>query len=258
MFLAIQQGYYQKAIEFIENAEDVNIRDRDGMTPLIICTHLRDERKAVGIARALLSNGARVSHRDSRGLNALHYSCIEQLPVLVEVLLAALDCDVNVKCRKTGNTALHFSTIAGNQDALRKLVNHISRYEMNIDVKNHNGDTALQLALRLSNNRAVNLLVSKGANAMLTKSPRDSTTPSAEQMLPNKSIFLKRNKMDPLKLRDVESNQSARICRLPSRTATKVQPQGTDDLSPVSSESSTISWRDVLPFIWTRYTQQTR
>ena len=54
MFLAIQQGYFSKAIDYIESADNVDIRDEEGKTPLIRCILLKDQQKAIGINDGLI------------------------------------------------------------------------------------------------------------------------------------------------------------------------------------------------------------
>lgn len=261
MFLAIRQGYYSKAIDHIESAPDVNIRDENGMTPLIRCAHLKDQRTAVGLARALIASGADISRRDKHGLNALHYSCIAEFPLLVDVLLAALDCDINTKCRKTGNTALHFLAINGNEIVSRKLVNYIKRYKLNIDVQNRTGDTALQLAIRFSNGNVTKLLISNGANIMLTtnvKVPNDSLLVAQQRV---SSTMRKGNRKDPWRLRNSTSVPNS--ARTVGHSGEGVRQGKRRYPNTMSAQSCGVfevssSWREEFPFIWNKYAQQTR
>ena len=262
MFLAIQHGYYLKAIDCIESAPNVNIRDEDGKTPLIRAILLKDQQKAVGLARALLANGAKISAKDKQGLNALHHCCIKGLPLLVEVLLDALDFDVNARCRKTGNTALHFSAITGNEDVCRKLVKHINRYRLNIDIQNRAGHTALSLAFQFLNDNIAQLLLRHGAIAELSifREPVKKSSPAKPSNESPKPIR-KTLKQDPRKLRNCESKSISRKSSSQSTgsTTTSGESENKEKCHIVASvDVSEVSWREVIPLLWNKYTQQNR
>lgn len=171
MFLAIKNGNYSKAIAFLDSEENVNLwKDKEGRTALIHCAFIKDETKSVGLARALLQTGARVAERDNFGYNSLHYACMEQRVRLVNVLLSALDCHVNAKCPKDGNTALHYAAMTGNVDTTTQLLQQLKRYHLSLDLKNKSNKSALHLAVEYYHNDVARLLLDFGADDTIFRS----------------------------------------------------------------------------------------
>ena len=300
MFLAIKQGNYAKAISFLDyNPEDVNQWcDKEGRTGLIHCAFVKEEGKGVGLATALLQTGARVAHRDKHGLNTLHYACIHQRKQLVSVLLNSLDCHTNAKCKRTGNTALHFTAISGNADIAGQLIQQLQRYHLSLEVKNRDGMTPLQLAVKAGSLEVAQLLVEAGAdsavcilspfppepcdsaiNSQSASSSSDRRSNSVESSATSRvnSLRQERNRLKPssaplkqkqskpkpkieLKLRPgivkhvgfIDRTELSRLDSLRGMAMTGHRLARSADLVGSST------WRETMPLLWTKYTQQYR
>lgn len=174
---AIQKGFFQQVRFYVDQGYNVNSRDSVGRTPLALCSMISESAWAVGLARLLLENGARISLCDKPGYNALHHACINQRQQLVEILLAALDCSVLSKCRQ-GNTSLHFAASLGNLDIIKSLSALMVRYRMKLDPKNKQGFTPLHQAFRSNNLDCGDLLMEFGADPEI----RDPSDKSAKQL----------------------------------------------------------------------------
>lgn len=300
MFVAIKQGNYTKAISFLDyNPEDVNQWcDKEERTALIHCAFIKEEGKGVGLATALLQTGARVATRDKYGLNTLHYACINQRVQLVSVLLNSLDCHVNAKCKRTGNTALHFTATNGNSNIARQLIQQLKRYHLSMEVKNRDGLTPLQVAVQAESHEVVQLLVEAGAersvcvvspfppepsdgatNSQSASSSSDRRSNSVESSSTSRVIALRqeRNRLKPMiaPLRTKPSKPKPQIClKLRPVIVKHVGFVDRTELSRLDSLrglamngkrqarsaelAASSTWRETLPVMWTKYSQQYR
>lgn len=163
---AIEQGFFQQIRFLVDQGYDVNAKDHKGRTPLILCSAISDDIWSVGLARLLLENGARISKYDKDGYNALHHACINQREKLVEVYLAALDCDVNSKS-KEGNTSLHYAALLGNLNLIKSLASLVVKYKMKLDPKNKKGLTPLHCAWKSNHVDCGDMLVDYGADVTI-------------------------------------------------------------------------------------------
>lgn len=174
---AIQKGFFQQVRFYVDQGYDVNSRDADGKTPLILCSQISDEKWSVGLARLLLENEARISVCDRQGYNALHHACINQRHELVDVFLAALDCSILSKCRQ-GNTSLHFAASLGNLDIVKSLAALLIRYKIKLDPRNKKGFTPLHQAFRCNNIECGDMLMEFGADTEV----KDPSNKAASQL----------------------------------------------------------------------------
>lgn len=163
---AIRKGYFQQVRFLVDQGCDVNARDSNGYTPLILCSMISNETWSTGLARLLLENGARISVYDQQGYNALHHACINEREKLVEVFLSALDCHIHSKCKK-GNTSLHYAASVGNLDIVKLLSKLLVRFKVKLDPKNKNGLTPLHQAWKANNLDCGDLLVEYGADVTI-------------------------------------------------------------------------------------------
>ncbi len=56
----------------VQNGALVNVIDRDFVTPLILASNLGD----IEMTKLLISNGAKLNHKDRMNSTALHYACL--------------------------------------------------------------------------------------------------------------------------------------------------------------------------------------
>ncbi|CAH1773997.1 unnamed protein product [Owenia fusiformis] len=160
---AISKGYFQQVRFLIEYGANVNERDMDGRTPLMLCALVDNEEWGVGIARTLLEKGAYVGYRDKMGLNAMHYACIYERAILVDTFFNAIDFDLNQGDRK-GNTALFYAVTANNETVVENIVKTLCRYKMTLDKKNNQGITPLIQAWKSGHVVCAGLLLQNGAD----------------------------------------------------------------------------------------------
>ncbi len=196
----------------IDKGADVNVKDVDGATPLILVfdsmintnsvrfkinmnsnavgtAHLENSNSTMEkpkntkeIARLLIANGADVNARMNNGFSSpvLWVASFFGHKDLVEMLLAK-GADVNAKSN-VGDTAL---MAACNIDVARLLLSKGA----NVNTKDYVGDTALIRASSLCHNKdVVELLIAKGANVNARNNDHktalmEASTPEVKQLL---------------------------------------------------------------------------
>ncbi|XP_046372490.2 ankyrin repeat domain-containing protein 50-like [Haliotis rufescens] len=156
----MKMGYLQQVRDLVDLGMDIDSRDVDGKTPLMLCALMEPESWGTGIARHLIENGADLKLRDKAGLNALHYACIYERDALTKVFLHAIDFDLN-QADKHGNTALHYCVQSGNVEMVKLLVEHLQRYGLSLEMENRAGVSARSLAQKLPWMECVQLLTER-------------------------------------------------------------------------------------------------
>ncbi|XP_046549963.1 LOW QUALITY PROTEIN: uncharacterized protein LOC124259807 [Haliotis rubra] len=153
----MKMGYLQQVRDLVDLGMNIDSRDVEGKTPLMLCALMEPQSWGIGISRHLIENGANLTLRDKAGLNALHYACIYERDALAKVFLHAIDFDLN-QTDKHGNTALHYCVQSGNVDMVKLLVEHLRRYGLSLERENRAGITARSLAQKLTWTECVELL----------------------------------------------------------------------------------------------------
>ena len=111
----------------------------------------------------ILACGVSVDQRDILGNTPLHYLCEFGNAVSVRHLLSN-GVDPNVQNRK-GETCLHRAAEAGNEEVVALLSQKV---EVDLNIKDNQGDTALLTSLRHGHAGTGMTLVEKGANTQIT------------------------------------------------------------------------------------------
>lgn len=251
----------------LEQGEKVNSTDSEGRTPLILSTLIEDEKWALGLARLLIEYGASISRRDKLGYNALHYACMQEKTLLMNLLLQSLDGDIHSRCYK-GNTCLHYAAILGNISIIQLLVSLLIKYRISLDPKNKYGMTPLHQAWKSDNINCGDFLVEKGADQMIRDPSTKQTASELRQValskpadpkgkpadtkqeiarilgkiamiLPAKA-FDRRN--DPTYVFNISGIEYFRQRRPTGIVRAKTVPPG--------------SWRDNIASLWTQYESQ--
>jgi ankyrin len=127
----------------LKNGACVTVQDITGMTPL----HFAAEASNEPVVRTLLEAGgtALAEIRDQRGRNVLHFAA-EVCPISVlQTLLAHIRGDLLNEPDDDGNTCLHYAAKDGMEETVKML---ISTRDINIDMRNHEGHTPLDLAVK--------------------------------------------------------------------------------------------------------------
>ena len=158
---AIHRGQFHDLRLLVSAGENVNKRDKEKRTPLIVCTLIEKEEWAVGIARMLLEQGAMIGYKDKLDRNALIHACLRGRSQLASVFLRAVDYDLNHRDRH-GNTALFYAASSGHEGIVRELVTTLKRYNFETDLPNKWGMTPLLEACRLGHKSCADVLIDEG------------------------------------------------------------------------------------------------
>lgn len=172
IFTAIVNGRVRHISNILQqNDQCLEITTHDGKTALMfaIC-EARDEIRT-HLVRMLIRQGSDVNVTDYNGRSALMYASMDQEKLdLVRVLARCKGCDPNiVDC--DGNTAIMHAIMCGNASAIKVLVNSSStKSSLNLETKNSNGLTALEMAVKLQMAECCKVLVCEGgANTKCVK-----------------------------------------------------------------------------------------
>ena len=206
---AIKRGFLQQVRFLIEYGHSVNARDEHARTPLINCALIDDEKWGAGLARLFIEKGGRITARDKRGLNALHYACVHNRKLIVEVYLDALDFDLNI-VDKFGNTALHYAASIGSTAICELLIKAHLRYLVPTDIPNRRNETPLLLAWKAGHIECGQLFVDQ---CQANKEQRDINGVSAEQWY-DRSVRKTLAEQDEQRKRDTKKRPRTAMARL--------------------------------------------
>ena len=140
----------------LEHNADVNIQDADGYTPLHLCAREGNE----NLCRLLLEHNADVNIQGEDGDTTLHW-CVRKGKENLCRLLLEHNADVNIQGRG-GKTPLHWCASKGNENLCRLLLEH----NADVNMKDYSGYTPLQLSVRdhyMFSGKIIDLLVTYGA-----------------------------------------------------------------------------------------------
>ena len=154
LFEACKTGSTQEIIDAINSRVDVNVKNEDGNTALILAAYKGNAE----VINALIKAGADVNAKNKNNDTALTLAAWKSNAEAVNALVKAGE-DINVK-NKDSNTALTLAAWEGNAEAINALV----KAGADINVKNKYGNTALTLAAYKGNVEAINALVKAGAD----------------------------------------------------------------------------------------------
>ena len=169
---------------FLEHNAIVNVQDEKGNTPL----HKYAMKGVENLVRLLLQHNADANIQNENGLTALHMAVIGGVVNIIGLLLEH-KADVNIQDR-WGYTPLHLSARFSHKD-FNKIIDLLLQYGVqNIDIRDVEGRTPLQMAVRCGNAQAVKKLVDLGADvsvviadekdAMILERLRQAEAESAE------------------------------------------------------------------------------
>ncbi|VDI39920.1 Hypothetical predicted protein [Mytilus galloprovincialis] len=166
LFHLIQNGNIRKLTNFFSEDTDINIDfdDASGKT-LLMCAVCYDGKDDIRthMVRTLLRHGCEVNRQDMYGRTALMYSCMDTGSEDVTRLLTKKgNCDPNIQDNNL-NTALMQAVLASNHAAVYILVtSSATRSNINLDIQNDQGLTALELAIKLKMGECCKVLVQNG------------------------------------------------------------------------------------------------
>jgi ankyrin repeat protein len=155
--------------DLLAKGADVNAKDDDGGTPLLIAVTLGNKE----IAALLIANGADVNAKDPRGTTPLHGAALRGHKEIVKLLIAK-GADVNAKS-VDGFTSLHRVVGRGHKEIVELLIANGA----DVNAKGNYGLTPLLLAALQGHKEVAELLIAKGAdvNAKVASGPKQGLTP---------------------------------------------------------------------------------
>ena len=175
------QGDLNKVKEFLKNGANINAKNEEGETPLIIASR-NGEIKIVKLILAYPETDVNIKGGSS-GATALHYAVMSESGEIVKLLLAHPETDVNIKGgRRNGlasrhaakeDTALHYAVMSESGEIVKSLLAHP---EIDVNPKNSYGQTPLHVAAWDQKIENVKILLADGrANA--SAKDYDGSTP---------------------------------------------------------------------------------
>jgi ankyrin repeat protein len=143
MFNSIVSGDWSKLFEFLDAGGDINVRDRDGRTPLMNAI-LKNE---LDVAVTLIGRQASINAQDFLGFTALHLAATDSLFDAAKFLVES-GADVDIE-DSYGNTPLFRAVVnsRGRGELIQLLIGH--RADKNH--KNHHGVSPSDLANTIAN-----------------------------------------------------------------------------------------------------------
>ena len=152
-----------------ENGDTVRARAHDKKTPLLHAVCEADEKIRSHLVRLLMKHGSNVNARDDWGRTALMYAAMDADKVdIVRILSRSKECDPNIQ-DENGNTAAILAIMCGNTAAIKILVNSTTtKSSMNLELRNKQGITALELCVKLQMTDCCKVLVCEGGASTRT------------------------------------------------------------------------------------------
>jgi ankyrin repeat protein len=139
----------------IAKGADVNVKNKDGSTPLHEASFWWGK---IDVVEVLIAKGAAVNVKTNDRHTPLHWASLKGHIDVVKLLIAK-GADVNVK-NKDGTTPLHKASEYNRIKVVKLLI----AKGADVNVKNKDGDMPLHWASREDHIEVVKLLIAKGAN----------------------------------------------------------------------------------------------
>ena len=152
---AASLGVLDKVNAFLEDGIDVNAKDSQGMTPLLLAA--RGGHKDV--AELLINKGADVNGKDNSGYTPLSWAIWNEDREMIK-LLVTNGADVNFVTEDDW-PFLHYLTWNNDRELVELFLTHGAK----LNVKDNSGRTEFHIAVSRGNRDLARFLVSKGATA---------------------------------------------------------------------------------------------
>jgi ankyrin repeat protein len=136
---ACLKGKTAQVIEALNNDADINCRDRDGNTPMMLAAFDGYS----DIVKMLLDKGAKADILNPRGRTALMFASSGPFPGTVELLLKA-GADPNIADQEEAFTALMFAAAEGQKEVVEVLL----KYGADPELQDIDGDNASDFAVQ--------------------------------------------------------------------------------------------------------------
>ena len=168
---ATQRGDREAALKLLQQGADINVRDAQGRTPVMVATYQHN----TDMVRTLLQAGADVNIRDNNKENPLLHAGAQGW---LDILKLAIEAHADTRLtNRFGGISIIPASERGHVEIVRELLTHT---DINVNHVNNLGWTALLEAIILSNGgkahqQIVQLLVDHGADVNLAD--KDGVTP---------------------------------------------------------------------------------
>ena len=151
--------------KLIKNGADVNAKDKNGVTPLMLASFGSLDSDAVKAVKALIKAGANVNAKDDTGTTPLMWATnIFQNPDAIKVLIKA-GADVNAKDNKGITPLMHaIYNIPLDESFKQATIKALIKAGADVNAKDNNGRTPLMRAANLENLDALKILIKAKAN----------------------------------------------------------------------------------------------
>jgi len=155
---AILENDKDAIISLVEQGADVNAKDDDGNTALMLAV---DEQNNGDIVKCLVEHGADINAKNDDGETALIWAALDSGNENVVKYLVEKGADVNIKGEE-GQTPLMCAALRSNNG---NVVKYLVEHGADVNAKSGRGNTALIYAVGRKNNEdAVKCLVEHGAD----------------------------------------------------------------------------------------------
>ncbi len=169
LFSAIKNNNYDSVKILISQGVDVNAKNDDGLTPLMLACYTDTKGN---IVKLLIDKGADVNTKDNDGETPLLYACANDTTGNIVKLLIDNGADVNAK-DNDGDTPLMFACY---KDTKGNIVKLLLDKGADVNVKNNDGLTPLMVACAYNkNDKIVKSLLDHGAD--VNTNDNDGWTP---------------------------------------------------------------------------------
>ena len=162
---ALEEGRYRQFQILLDVGCNIDYRGKeDGMTPLMKCCYIKDDKAANTIFRKLLRSKSNLALVDRKEQGILHHVVLSKKLSLLKQLLDR-DSEVMLTYSQIdiqGKTALHHATAIGSFQCVKRLIVTMQVQHIGIDGRDGTGMTPLMLACKHGNLEVARLLVHVG------------------------------------------------------------------------------------------------
>ena len=160
---AVSAGRARQVRLLLDAGMDMEVCDDCGQSALIRSVFIEHAGSREKVLNFLLRRGARVSHVDVVGRNALAWACLYGRDKEVARLLKHADVDLDLnQTDMNGSTALLHAVTSGSAATVKLIVDALTRYALSVDVPNYNGVTPLMQAYKLGHDVCASILKVQG------------------------------------------------------------------------------------------------
>ena len=175
-FLSIIKSYKKLFQEYLAYINKKNIK---GFNALLYSAF----RGNLTVFTKLMESGADINSATSSGLNALHLAAQGNYPNIIIYLIEKYGMDINSIDNK-GNSALHWAVYMNKPQA----VNYLIYYKIDINLRDNDNDTAIDMAIRKDNNFLIKKF--KEDYFLLYNKPEEGKINQVKAELNNKNVSL--------------------------------------------------------------------